>query len=77
MDHADRNDHEPRPAVQESVKQNARVQQKSQEMNSLLHPSSKERTGKDYSRKVGRVLREKAIAIIGMFCDLTPRTLIM
>jgi hypothetical protein len=72
IEHAAQNDREPRPAVQESVKQDARVRQKSQEMNNLLHPSSKERSGKDYSRKVGRVLREKAIAIIGMFCDLTP-----
>jgi hypothetical protein len=72
MERAAQNNNEPRPAVQEPVKQDARVRQKSQEMNHLLHPSSKERTGKDYSRKVGRVLREKAIAIIGMFCGLTP-----
>jgi hypothetical protein len=69
MGHAAQNDNEPRPTVQESVKQDDRVQQKSRELNNLLHPNSKERTGKDYSRKVGRVLREKAIAIIGMFCD--------
>jgi hypothetical protein len=61
---------ESRAAIQESVRQNVRVQQKSRELITLLNPNSKERigsTGKDYSRKLGRVLREKAIAIIGMF----------